>query len=76
MLKNTVKVVLHIDEELKSNEISQLEGKLNMANGVINAHVNQRKHHLMLVDYQPNEVSSLQILQQVSRQGVHAELIA
>jgi hypothetical protein len=76
MLENSVKVVLHIDETLKSDEISQLENTLNKANGIVDAHMNQRKQHLMLVDYKPKEVSSLQVLQQVSQQGIHAELIA
>jgi hypothetical protein len=76
MLEKSVKVVLHIDETLKSDEISQLESTLSKASGIVDAHMNQRKQHLMLVDYQPDEVSSYQVLQQVSQQGIHAELIA
>jgi len=74
MPNSNFKIVLHIDETLSSADRIQLESKLTQAKGIVEAHIDSRKHHLMLVDYDHDELSRVNVLQKVQSQGVHAEL--
>ena len=68
-------VVIHIDEDLSDNAIHGLETELSQIAGVYSACVNDRARHLMLVDYDPEEIGATALLSAVKAQGVHAELI-
>lgn len=70
-----VAVVMHIDEELSDTEIHTLEHDLCFAPGIRSACVNERTRHLMVEDYDPQQVYSRDILNTVQRRGYHAELI-
>ncbi|QQZ29952.1 heavy-metal-associated domain-containing protein [Thiothrix subterranea] len=70
-----VAVVMHIDEELSDTEIHQLEYDLSFAPGIRSACVNERARHLMVIDYDPEQVYSGEILHAVQHRGYHAELI-
>lgn len=74
---NTEKVnlVLHIDEELSKGEIETLEKDLAHEPGVRSACVHERRRHLMVVDYDPEMVQSMQILSNLKAHGYHAELV-
>jgi len=75
MQGNTVKIVLHIDEELDQNSREQMEKALSQSHGIVAAHINSNRHHLMLVDYEPQQLNTTDVLNQVIQQGVHAELV-
>ena len=68
-------VLIHIDEELADEAIQQLERDISFIPGVVSACVNQRARHLMLVDYDPEDVHATDLLGMVRRRGVSAELI-
>jgi len=68
-------VVVHIDEDLSDNRIHQLEKALAYREGVLSACVHENARHLMLVDYDPSDISSVAILDRVTSQGLHAELV-
>jgi len=68
-------VLIHIDEELADEAIQQLEREVSFIPGVVSACVNQRARHLMLVDYDPEDVHATDLLGMVRRRGVGAELI-
>jgi len=68
-------VVIHIDEDLSDNEIHELETDLAVMDGVYSACVHERARHLMLVDFDPEDVGAGVLLNQVASHGVHAELI-
>ncbi len=68
-------VVIHIDEDLDDEHIHDLEKGLAMRDGVYSACVHESRRHLMLVDYDPQDVASSDLLSQVRSTGVHAELI-
>ena len=68
-------VVIHIDEDLADEAIYELERDLGEMQGVYSACVNDRARHLMLVDYDPEDVRAGQLLDQVRRHGVGAELV-
>ncbi|MDX1334887.1 MAG: heavy-metal-associated domain-containing protein [Gammaproteobacteria bacterium] len=67
--------VIHIDETLSDDQLEFVERKLSDAPGVIAACVHKKARHLMVVDYDPNYVSSGSLLNTVQTQGLHAELV-
>ena len=68
-------VVIHIDEELADEAIHQLEREICFIPGVYSACVNERARHLMLVDYDPQDIHASELLGMVRQRGVGAELI-
>ena len=68
-------IVVHIDENLPDERIHALEKTLAQRSGVYSACVHENARHLLLVDYDPSNVSSGAILDRVTAQGLHAELI-
>ena len=70
-----VDVTLHIDESLDSAHRAQIEAGLRALDGVVSVHNPDARPHLTVVQYNPDRLKSADILQTVSREGVHAELI-
>ena len=68
-------IVIHIDEYLDDERIHELERGLCMRAGVVSACVHEDRRHLMVVDYDPEGVHSMDLLSHVRDQGLHAELI-
>ncbi|MEJ2309967.1 MAG: heavy-metal-associated domain-containing protein [Gammaproteobacteria bacterium] len=75
MHKHYTDVLIHIDEELDDSHIHDLERELSCMDGVYSACVNERARHLMLVDFDPEDVKAVQLLHTVSAHGLHAELV-
>ena len=75
MSRRNIEVVIHIDESLSDPDIANLEHSLCEDYGIENAHVNPTRQHLMLVDFSPENVNSMQVLGYVKNKGVHAELV-
>jgi hypothetical protein len=67
--------IIHIDETLTDDQLENVERQLSDASGVIAACVHKKARHLMVVDYDPNFVSSGSLLHTLQDQGLHAELI-
>lgn len=68
-------VTLHIDETLDENDLDIVEEDLRENDGVISVHREENRPHLMMVEYNPDRVTSRNILNTVTSQGLHAELI-
>ena len=68
-------IVIHVDEELSDKAIYDMEQKLSGINGVVSACVHERARHLWIIDYDPRQVRSGQLLQSIRNNGLHAELI-
>ena len=68
-------LVLHVDDTLADERRSDIELALTSEQGVSSAHFTDRRPHLMVVEYDPDLTSSAHILNMVSAQRVHAELI-
>lgn len=75
MNKYDVAVVMHIDEELSDTEIHTLEHDLSFAPGILSACMHERTRHLMVVDYDPEQAYSRDILDTIRHRGYHASLI-
>jgi len=70
-----VNVVLHIDETLSSEEIRDLEKGLSGVGGIISTCVPKKAPHLMIVDYDPQTLSSKALLHHIRGSGLHSQLI-
>ncbi len=68
-------VVVHINEELDRDLQETLSQKIGSLNGVYSADVQEKHPHLMIVDYDPNQTKSLDVLSGVNNSGVHAQLV-
>lgn len=75
MAQHDVAVVMHIDEDLSDEQIHNLERDLSFSSGVKSACVHERTRHLMVIDYNPAKADSSELLANVQRKGLHAELI-
>lgn len=73
--KKPVEIVLHINENLKIEQINHLESLLCSDNGVTDARVNLKRNHLMLVDYIPGLVTAQEVVNYVRDYGYRAELV-
>ncbi len=70
-----VDVTLHVDETLDAAKRAEMEAGLRALDGVVSVHGPDDKPHLVVVEYNPDKLRSTDILETVTRQGVHAELI-
>ena len=68
-------VTIHIDENLDVSERKAVEDKLRALKGVVSVHNPDKTPHLTMIEYDPKEVDSTQLLEAVKAQGVHAEMI-
>lgn len=75
MSRKSVEIIVHIDETLSKPDLTQLEDSLSQEYGIEKVHVNPTRQHLMLVDYSPDNVNTMQVLDYVKNNGVHAELV-
>ncbi len=70
-----VDVMLHIDENTTRNEREALRDKVLARDGVMAASYRDETPHLLVVEYDPDVLSSKAILDAVETAGVHAELV-
>ena len=70
-----VGIILHINEDLQSAQINNLESSLGNNNGITKARFNTKRNHLMLVDYMSDVVSAREVLGYVHNHGYQASLV-
>lgn len=70
-----VDVIIHIDPETSHDEREFMRDLLLKHNGVDAASYHDDKAHLMVVVYDPDEVTSKQLLDVVTKHGIKAELV-
>lgn len=75
MNNHKVIVVVHINEDLSTEDKHTLETHLSAAEGITSAHINEQRPHLMVVDYDAEAVHSSHLLHHVKQHGYHAQLI-
>ena len=68
-------VTLHVDETLDSDGLSELEKAFRQREGVVSVHVDEKRPHLFVLEYNPQLVNSKDLLKITEYQGLHAELI-
>lgn len=70
-----VDVTIHIDETLASLQQDRLENDIRSSKGVLGVGYHKNRPHLLMVEYNPDLTSSSELLQLVTHQGMHAQLI-
>lgn len=75
MITFNANIVVHIDEELNEDQILDMERRLALHRGVESACVPTRARHLMIIDYDPRQTSSTDLLHNIQNRGVHAALV-
>ena len=72
---NLADVTVHIDENVDHDARERIQDEVRGLDGVVAAVSHDQRPHLMIVEYDPQQVDSQTIRACVTRQGVHAELI-
>jgi hypothetical protein len=68
-------VTLHIDEDTSHEERENLRDRLLGKDGVFSASCHDERPHLMLVEYNPDIINSMEFVTEASNSGLHVELI-
>lgn len=68
-------VTVHIDEDIDAAKRREIEAKVRALQGVVSYHNPDERPHLAVVEYNPSDLKSTEILAAVKAEGVHAELI-
>jgi len=75
MSQHTANILFHIEESLLDDDVTEVEHDMAFQKGVRTVCFNCNNPHLMLVDYDPVEVNSQQLLSSVQSRGLHAALV-
>jgi hypothetical protein len=68
-------VTLHIDEGTSHGEREKIRDALLAMDGVMAAAYHDEKPHLLLIEYNPDAINSIEFMNAAKDQGLHAELI-
>lgn len=68
-------VVIHVNQDLSDADIINMEQKLSSVDGVVSACVHERTRRLWVIDYDPRQVNSGELLHRIRNSGLQAELI-
>jgi hypothetical protein len=68
-------MVMHIDNYLGENTRRSIEKAITGTKGVLHAHFNEQRPHLMLVSYDTERTSSFEVLACMTKQQVRAERV-
>ena len=70
-----VEVVVHVDDVLEENQQAELINDLRKHGGVEEARFTPGRAHLMVIDYDRDQLSAQDVLDHVRRDHLRAELI-
>lgn len=69
-------VIVHIDEETTHDEREKLRDYFLERSGVMTADFKDTAPHLMIVGFDPQDITANELLSSVHRKGYHAELVS
>ena len=75
MATKFAEVTLHIDENTSHEERERFRDDLLAMEGVIAAAYHDERPHLMLIEYNPDVINSIEFVNAAKKAGLHAELI-
>lgn len=75
MEQKMVDVTLHIDEEITREQRESLRDQLLELDGVMAANYRDNQPHLMIVEYNPDQIASKRLVETAEQRGYHAELV-
>lgn len=68
-------VTFHIDENTSHDEREKFRDVLLAINGVMAAACHDERPHLMLIEYNPDAINSIEFVNTAREHGLHGELI-
>jgi len=75
MSKKMVDITLHINEETSRENREAIRDRILAQDGVMAVDYHDDKPHLLIVEYDPDTISSTKFLEIVEEFDMHAELI-
>jgi len=72
---NIADVLIHVDENMDSAQREVYLDELRGRKGVVSVSNNEKTAHLYIVKYDPEQINSSELLADVTKKGVHAELV-
>ena len=69
-------VTLHIDEDTTHDEREDLRDAFLDKKGVMTADCRDTSPHLMIIGYDPEDVTTAELMATAKQRGYHAELVA
>ena len=69
-------VTLHIDEDTTHNQREDLRDAFLCKKGVMSADCRDERPHLMIVGYDPEDITTAELIATVQNSGYHAEMVA
>jgi hypothetical protein len=73
--EHKTEIVVHVDEQLGESRRSDLVDALQGMNGITSAEFCPLRYHLMLVNYNRDNLSSQDVLIGIKSQNIHAQLV-
>lgn len=70
-----VDVLIHVRADLTTKQRDAMEEELRGYPGMLSVHFSREHSHLLVVEYDPNAISSAEILKHVGERGVQASRI-
>jgi hypothetical protein len=70
-----VEIVIHVDNQLDEDQRNKLVSSIEGREGVEKAIFTKGREHLMLIDYDPNKIRSMDVLGFVRDEHINAELV-
>ena len=74
-MKHSADIVIHINENLSNEQRSKLVTNLSHLRGVESTNIKENRPHLMIVGYDSAQTKPLNVLADVEKAGVHAQLV-
>ena len=68
-------VTVHIDESTSHDEREKFRDALLAMDGVMAAACHDERPHLLLIEYNPDAINSIDFVNTAKKQGLHAQLI-
>ena len=75
MATKLAEVTFHIDEDTSHDERERFRDVLLAMDGVMAAAYHDERPHLMLIEYDPDAIHSIEFVNAARDRGLHAELI-
>lgn len=75
MGSKTAEVTLHIDENTTHDDREVFRDAILAREGVMAAAHHDERPHLMLIEYDPDAINSIEFVKLATERGLHAELI-
>jgi hypothetical protein len=68
-------IYVRIDEDLDANRMRALQTEMRGVGHITDVEINQRTPHDMLIEFEETHISPMAILRELSRHGVHADIV-